>query len=145
MNNNELRNYKKEYSDSKLMSKLTGNFRKMGVKLVYMCFIMYHLLKDNRVPAKLKATIIGALGYVIAPLDLVADITPVAGFSDDIAMVIAAFGLIVLYVNDDIKAAARESQRLLHLVLIEHFKIIKRKLILSLLYVYKNINNIGVE
>ena len=108
-NNNELRNYKKEYSDSKLMSKLTGNFRSMGVKLVYMCFIMYHLLKDKRVPAKLKATIIGALGYVIAPLDLIADVTPVAGFSDDIAMVIAAFGLIVLYVNDDIRAAARES------------------------------------
>ena len=109
MNNNELKNYKKEYSDSKLMSKLTGNFKKMGVKLVYMCFIMYHLLKDARVPAKLKATIIGALGYVIAPLDLITDVTPVAGFSDDLFMVAAAFGLITMYVDDNIKAAARES------------------------------------
>ena len=109
MNNNELKNYKKDYSDSKLMSKLTGSFKKMGVKLVYMCFIMYHLLKDKRVPAKLKATIIGALGYVIAPLDLITDVTPVAGFSDDLFMVAAAFGLITMYVDDNIKAAARES------------------------------------
>jgi len=109
MNNNELKNYNKEYEESKLMSKLTGNFKKMGVKLVYMCFIMYHLLKDKRVPAKLKATIIGALGYVIAPLDLITDVTPVAGFSDDLFMVAAAFGLIAMYVDDNIKAAARES------------------------------------
>ena len=109
MNNNELKNYKKDYSDSKLMSKLTGNFKKMGVKLVYMCFIMCHLLKDKRVPAKLKATIIGALGYVIAPLDLITDVTPVVGFSDDLFMVVAAFGLITMYIDDNIKAAARES------------------------------------
>lgn len=108
-NVNDLKNYEKEYSESKLISKLTVNFKKMGVKLVYMCFIMLHLLKDKRVPAKLKATIVGALGYVISPIDLICDVTPVAGFSDDLAMVLGAFGLILFYINDDIKAAARKS------------------------------------
>jgi uncharacterized membrane protein YkvA (DUF1232 family) len=40
---------------------------------------MYYCLIDEKTPAWVKATIVGALGYLILPLDAVPDIMPVVG------------------------------------------------------------------
>lgn len=109
MNNNSVVNYNKEYSDKGLMNKITKCGKKMGLKLVYMCAIMYHTLKSPVVPMKIKTIIVGALGYVIAPIDLIFDGIPVAGFSDDIATVAAAFGMLFCYVTPEIKQKAKET------------------------------------
>lgn len=42
------------------------------------------------------ATIIGAIAYVVLPIDAVPDIIPIAGFGDDIGVV----GLVLKQVND---------------------------------------------
>ena len=60
---------------------------------------------------KIKATIIGALGYVISPIDLIFDGLPAVGYSDDIATVIAAFSLITMYVTPEIKQEAKDKMK----------------------------------
>lgn len=55
--------YKKEYSEEKLLEKLKKNFSKAGISVVYGVLLLFYALKDPSVPAKVKATIIGALGY----------------------------------------------------------------------------------
>lgn len=110
-NENKVVDYKKEYSETKLMTKITTFGKKMGAKLIYMCLILAYTLKSPAVPVKIKATIIGALGYVISPIDLIFDGLPAVGYSDDIATVIAAFSLITMYVTPEIKQEAKDKMK----------------------------------
>ena len=53
-------------------------------------------LENPATPKRMKALIIGAIGYIILPLDLIPDITPVIGYSDDLASaagIVAAVGI----------------------------------------------------
>ena len=79
--------YAKNYSDEALKDKITRFGKKMGGKLLYNVYVLYFVLKSKDVPIKVKLEIIGALGYVIVPLDLIPDFIPVAGFSDDLAAI----------------------------------------------------------
>ena len=48
------------------------------------------LLLDGRVPIRLKALLIGAVAYVIAPFDLLPDfVLPVIGYIDDLFVLVA--------------------------------------------------------
>lgn len=42
-------------------------------------------LENPATPVHMKALIVGAIGYIIFPLDLIPDITPVIGYGDDLA------------------------------------------------------------
>lgn len=44
-------------------------------------------LENPTTPNHMKALIIGAIGYIIFPLDLIPDITPLVGYTDDLASV----------------------------------------------------------
>lgn len=57
------------------------------------------LLRGSRVPTKAKLAIAGAVIWVLSPLDPLPDVLPVAGFLDDIVVVIAA----VKYVLDQLQ------------------------------------------
>ncbi|MGH9801317.1 MAG: YkvA family protein [Blastocatellia bacterium] len=54
--------------------------------------LLFRLFKDSRVPMAEKAMLIGAIAYVISPLDLIPDVIPVIGQVDDLYLV----GLVVL-------------------------------------------------
>ena len=79
--------YVDKYSDEGLMSKIKRVGKKMGGKLLYNVYVLYYVLKSRDVPVKVKAEILGGLGYVLVPLDLIPDFIPVAGFTDDLAAV----------------------------------------------------------
>ena len=52
-------------------------------------------LENPATPSHMKAVIIGAIGYILMPLDLIPDFTPVVGYADDLASaagVVAAVG-----------------------------------------------------
>ena len=44
-------------------------------------------LENPTTPNHMKALIIGAIGYIILPIDLIPDITPILGYTDDLASV----------------------------------------------------------
>ena len=50
-----------------------------------------------------KATIAGALGYFIVPLDAIADITPAVGYADDLGVLALAIAAVAAYINDDVR------------------------------------------
>src|SRR5947209_2066866 len=52
--------------------------------------LSWALLLDNRVPVVLKLIPIGAMAYVVSPLDLIPDIFPVLGQLDDIGVLMTA-------------------------------------------------------
>ena len=98
--------YSKDYSEDSLFKKIKKSFSKAGVSV-----LLLYALKDPSVPMKAKATILGTLGYFIAPLDLIADPIPVAGYGDDLAAIITALGIISIYLTEETKQKARNKTK----------------------------------
>ena len=107
----DMNQFEKEYNEESLFKKLKKYGKKVGSKLVYYILILFYTLQDPTVPVKIKATIVGSLGYFILPFDIIPDITPGIGYVDDLNMVIMALGMIMLYITPEIKEKARNKMR----------------------------------
>ena len=91
MENNSLpdfMNYKDGYTSEKFVDKISRVAKRAGVKFVYVSLILYYTLQSDNVSLKDKAIIIGALGYLISPLDIIPDAIPIAGLGDDLAVLL---------------------------------------------------------
>ena len=56
-------------------------------------------LDNPATPTHLKALIIGAIGYIVLPVDLIPDITPGIGYVDDLASVAGVVAAVSVYSN----------------------------------------------
>lgn len=54
--------------------------------------LLFRLFKDSRVPMAEKAMLVGAIAYVVSPLDLLPDVIPFIGQVDDLYLI----GLVML-------------------------------------------------
>ena len=81
-------NYANRFSQSEFIEKIARVAKRAGAKLVYAALILFYTLQSDKISVKDKAIIIGALGYLISPLDVVPDAIPIAGLSDDLAVLI---------------------------------------------------------
>ncbi len=50
--------------------------------------LLYRLLKDERVSTKTKASIVGVIGYLALPFDIIPDSIPIIGQIDDIVIIL---------------------------------------------------------
>ena len=80
--------YANKFSQSEFVEKISRIAKRAGSKLVYAALILYYTLQSDRVSKTDKAIIIGALGYMISPLDVIPDAIPIAGLTDDFAVLI---------------------------------------------------------
>lgn len=103
----DLTKYEKNYSENGLWKKLSNVAKKAGLKTVYMVLLLYYVLKDTSTPKQYKAMIIGALGYFILPLDLIPDVVPVVGYTDDIAALAGVLVAVAKCVSPEIKEQAK--------------------------------------
>ena len=110
MNNfvpHKLERYSLHYTKESFWKKVRKYTEKQGRKPVYYALILYYLLEDKDVPISQKATIIGALGYFILPLDIIPDITPLVGFADDMAALTACLKSLYKTITPEIKEKAQ--------------------------------------
>jgi len=61
---------------------------------------------DRQTPRHVQVTLIGALAYFILPFDIIPDIMPVLGFTDDAAVLATAIKLVSSHITSDHRAAA---------------------------------------
>ena len=108
MNEEEIQKHGKHYSDEKLWNKVRKFAKKAGASAVYAVLILYYTLQKPDIPVKVKATILGALGYFILPIDLIPDVAFGAGFIDDLGVLTAALIQVAVHVDDEVKTKARE-------------------------------------
>lgn len=90
------------------MEKLARIAKKAGDKLVFTALTLFHCLQDRDTPTWARTVIVGALGYLILPTDLVPDMIPGVGLADDWGALTAALGTITMYVKKEHKQKARE-------------------------------------
>jgi uncharacterized membrane protein YkvA (DUF1232 family) len=64
---------------------------------------------DRQTPLKVKAVLIGALAYFVLPDDLIPDVLPVIGYTDDAAVLVAAIKLVGSHITADHREAARRA------------------------------------
>lgn len=107
INDKELLKYAYNYSEKNLLHKISKFSAHIGLELLYKVAQLWCVLQKPEVPAKDKALIMGALGYLITPLDFLPDLTPVLGYSDDLVAITFALLKVQGYIDDEVKAEAK--------------------------------------
>lgn len=97
-----------------------GKANALGQSMVYSVLLMYYAWKRPDTPAWAKRIIMGAVAYLLAPIDSIPDLTPFIGFTDDLSILSASLIAIAYYVNDEVKQKASLSMS-------KYFKIVDRK------------------
>ncbi|MEC2077757.1 YkvA family protein [Metabacillus fastidiosus] len=98
----------KHFSDEKFWTKLKKFAKKAGSSVVYAVLLLYFTLQKPEVPMKVKAVIIGALGYFILPVDLIPDLLVGIGYTDDLGALGVALFQVAMYIDEDIKNKAKD-------------------------------------
>ena len=100
--------YANKFSQSEFVEKISKIAKRAGAKLVYAALILFYTLQSDKVSAKNKALIIGALGYLISPLDVVPDAIPIVGLSDYLGVLIYVLKTVWTDIDPSITERAKE-------------------------------------
>ena len=100
--------YANKFSQSEFAEKISRIAKRAGAKLVYAALILYYTLQSDKVSKSDKAIIIGALGYMISPLDVIPDAIPIAGLTDDFAVLLFVLKKVWTGIDPEIVELARK-------------------------------------
>ena len=96
-----------KFSPTDFVDKVARIAKRAGAKLVYAALILYYTLQSDKVSKADKALIVGALGYMISPLDAVPDAIPIVGLTDDLAVLVYVLKKVWVNFEPEIKDKAR--------------------------------------
>lgn len=99
----DYKKYTSYFTDGEFWEKLKKIAKKVGLKTTSYALILYYVLKKDEVPMSDKALITGCLGYFIIPIDLIPDLAPVLGCTDDVAGMLFAVKRCMKYVDNEVK------------------------------------------
>lgn len=102
------KDYSPHYSEGSLKAKLARFARAAGREVIEKVLVLYHTLRAPSTPKWARAAILGALGYFISPIDTLPDFIPGVGYTDDLAVIVAALVTVATHITPEIKAKARE-------------------------------------
>lgn len=100
--------YANKFSQSDFVEKISRIAKRAGAKLVYAALILFYTLQSDKVSTADKALIIGALGYMISPLDVVPDAIPIVGLTDDFSVLLYVLKKVWSNVDPTVQEKAKE-------------------------------------
>ncbi|KOR30747.1 hypothetical protein TI04_04315 [Achromatium sp. WMS2] len=98
--------YNKHYSDDGFWQTIKRFAKKAGASVLRIAFQLYYLARSPATPLWVKTVAFGALGYFILPIDVIPDVLPGVGFTDDVSVMTTALLTVGQYVTDEIKSIA---------------------------------------
>lgn len=69
---------------------------------------MYYATLDRHTPMWVKGMVAGALAYFLLPIDAIADVLPLIGFTDDAGVMFATYQAVSKHVTEDHELQAQE-------------------------------------
>jgi uncharacterized membrane protein YkvA (DUF1232 family) len=69
----------------------------------------YYCAFDRATPRHVQAALVGALAYFVLPFDVIPDMMPVLGFTDDAAVLATAIKLVSSHIRPEHRDAARQA------------------------------------
>lgn len=104
-----LASYSKYYNAETFLQKVKKIAIKAGSELIYKTLLLYYVLIEDSVPFQIKSLIIGALGYLILPTDLIPDFIVGLGYTDDLAAISFVVSQIEEYRTEAIERKAKKT------------------------------------
>ncbi len=104
--------FSKQYNESSFWKKLKASAVSAGKGVIEKALTLYYCLIDRDTPAWAKSVIVSALGYFILPIDLIPDLIPVAGYSDDFVALAFAIGIVAAHIKSEHKEKAKEQLKI---------------------------------
>ncbi len=101
----------KHYNEQGFWTKVGGFAKAAGYQVIEKALLLYYTLQSPDCPAWARATIVGALGYFIFPIDAIPDVLVPIGYTDDAAVLAAALAAVAVHVGPEEKAKAAEKMR----------------------------------
>ena len=108
---NDTHAYLQSYSPTRFWAKVGGVAKQAGYEVMEKGLWLYYAAAKPEVPVKARATIYGALGYLILPTDILPDIVPVGGYGDDLTVLLGAVAVVSMYIDATVKAMASAKLR----------------------------------
>ncbi len=99
--------YLDAYSDAGFWRKLRRYAGRAGREVVEKALLMYYAAQREETPRWARATVYASLGYFIAPLDAIVDLTPGIGYADDLGVLVLAFATVTQYIDDGVRRKTR--------------------------------------
>jgi uncharacterized membrane protein YkvA (DUF1232 family) len=98
-------------SDTSLRRSVWRKARKVAAHIPFAEDLLaaYYCAFDQATPLQVKATLIGALAYFVLPFDVIPDVLPVIGFTDDAAVLATALKLVASHMQPAHRDAARDA------------------------------------
>ena len=86
-----------------------GKVKRFGAGLPFAEDLLaaYYCAFDRDTPMQVKAALLGALAYFVLPFDVIPDMLPMIGFTDDAAVLATALRLVATHITPLHRAAAR--------------------------------------
>lgn len=100
--------FSQSYSEESFWEKVQRYASSAGIKVIYAGLLLFYALKLASTPVWAKSVILGALGYFISPVDAIPDIVPVAGYTDDLGVLVMAIATVAMYIDKNVKVQARD-------------------------------------
>lgn len=97
----------RKFSVEAFWNKVKHVAKQAGQSVIYASLLLFYVMQRPDVPKRVKATIIGALAYFIAPIDAIPDFIAGIGYTDDLGALTAALLQASMYVNEDVKEKAQ--------------------------------------
>lgn len=95
------------YSESKFWRVLRKAARTAGSAALRPALELYFVMAAPQTPLWAKATAVGALGYLILPLDAIPDWVPGIGWTDDVSVMLGALRTLISHNTPEIRTKAR--------------------------------------
>jgi uncharacterized membrane protein YkvA (DUF1232 family) len=106
---NNLNFYTRFVNQKDILKSFQTTMKRCGIQTIYSALLLYYTYKQKNVPVFVKQTILGVLGYLISPIDVIPDLTPIVGFTDDIGVLSYAIVALASYVTEDSKLQAKST------------------------------------
>mgnify|MGYP000613078520 CR=1 FL=1 len=103
--------FESAYTEKSFWDKLKAYASAAGKEVVEKALLLFYAAQQEETPRGAKATIAGALGYFIVPLDAVTDLAPGIGYTDDLGVLVLALAAVASYINDDVREKAAHKMR----------------------------------
>lgn len=95
------------FTEGQFWEKIKGQAKKAGIRTIYMALLLFYAYKRKDTPYWAKRIILGVLGYLIAPIDVLPDLSPFIGYTDDIGVLAFGVAALAAYINDEVRQKSK--------------------------------------
>ena len=99
--------YENRYSKEQFWEKVQRFAKVAGKRVVETALQLYYAAESPATPVRAKSVIYGALAYFIIPIDIIPDLLPGVGYTDDLTVLLAAIGVVAAHITPQIRQRAR--------------------------------------